>query len=82
MVLLDRPDPAGSLVQLTRWLRKEKVTKVKSAILLGWGLNVVLSCPVHGLMLEPARIDSKAVTWVKDKPEPAPELIRRLDGRR
>jgi hypothetical protein len=32
-------------------------------------------------MLEPARIDSKAVTWVKDKPEPAPELIRRLDGR-
>jgi hypothetical protein len=57
-VLFEPPNPApGSLSKLRQWFRKEIMCKINGcrqcladypevAILLGWGLKVVLSCPI------------------------------------
>lgn len=92
-VLFEPPDPPpGSHSKLRQWFRKEYLSKINGcrhcladypngAILLGWGLTVVLSCPIHGLMLESARINSEGLDWVKEKEEAAPELVCQLDRR-
>ena len=92
-VLFEPPDPPpGSLSKLREWFRKEYISKINGcrqcladypnrAILLGWGLKVVLSCPIHGVMLESARINGEGLDWVKEKEEAAPELVCQLDRR-
>lgn len=92
-VLFEPPNPApGSLSKLRQWFRKEYLSKItgcrhcladypNGAILLGWGLKVVLSCPIHGLMLESARINGEGLDWVKEKEEAAPQLVCELDRR-
>ncbi len=39
------------------------------------------SCPVHGIMLEPVYIVEDSVSWLTDRAEEAPELVRSLDHR-
>lgn len=50
-----------------------------TGILLPWRLTIMLSCPAHGLMLEPTRISSDSVEWLNADAEEAPALIRWLD---
>jgi hypothetical protein len=92
-VIYELPGVAqDSLVRFSSWLRYEGDSSVigcrrclndypNAAVLLSWRLSVVLSCPIHGLMLEPARKHADAIIWVRDKPEVAPKLISILDGR-
>lgn len=92
-VLFESPNPApGSLSKLRQWFRKEYIIKINGcrqcladysngAILLGWGLKVVLSCPIHGLMIEFARKKGEGLNWVKEKEEVAPQLVCQLDRR-
>lgn len=92
-VLFEPQNPApGSLVELRQWFRKETMSKVmgcrycladygNGGILLGWGLKVVLSCPTHGVMLEPGRKERERVNWLKAAAEAAPELVCKLDRR-
>lgn len=51
------------------------------AMLLAWRLPVMLSCPMHGVMLEPVRFYLNALKWRYDKLEPAPESLNLQDGR-
>lgn len=92
-VLFDPPNPVpGSLVKLRQWFRKEAMSKVmgcrycladyqNGAVLLGWGLKVVLSCPTHGVMLEPGRKIREGIEWLKEREEAAPKLVCQLDRR-
>ncbi len=92
-VLFEPPRPApGSLSKLRQWFRKEYLSRIhgcrqclvdypNGAILLSWGLKVVLSCPIHGLMLESARINGEGLDWIKEKAEAAPQLVCKLDKR-
>jgi len=52
-----------------------------TAIMLSWGLLIVLSCPIHRLMLEPVRLKRESANWLKDKAEPAEILLTALDNR-
>jgi hypothetical protein len=53
-----------------------------AALLLHWQLTIMMSCPVHGLMLEAAYIaPGVAVHWVKKTPQKAPLVMRLLDKR-
>lgn len=92
-VLFEPPNPAPeSLSKLRQWFRKESISKINGcrqclvdypdgAILLGWRLKIVLSCPIHGLMFEFGRRDIEGINWLKEKEETAPELVCRLDRR-
>lgn len=92
-VLFKPPNPPpGSLSKLRDWFRKRYMSKIigcrqcladypNGAVMLGWGLKVVLSCPIHGLMLEYARKNGSGLNWVREKEEAAPELVYRLDKR-
>jgi hypothetical protein len=74
------------------WFRKQKARRVTvcrlcfenypdAAQLLIWQLAILQSCPVHRLMLEPAQIEAESVTWLNDKAEQAPEVVRLFDSR-
>jgi len=92
-VLFERPNRAPRrLAMLHQWFRKESMSKVNgcrqcladypnASVLLGWGLSVVLSCPIHKLMLESARKNLDGLTWVNENPEAAPDLLGLLDCR-
>ena len=92
-VLFEPPKPAPeSLSKLRQWFRRENMSKINGcrqclvdypdgAILLSWGLKVVLACPIHGLMLELGRKDGQAIHWVNEKAEAAPRLVCLLDSR-
>lgn len=94
-VLFETTNPApGSFSKLRQWFRKETVSKINGcrqcladypdgAVLLSWGLTVVLSCPIHGLMLEPGRKgnDGEGLVWINEKAEAAPKLLCYLDRR-
>jgi hypothetical protein len=92
-VLFEPTNPApGSSSKLRQWFRKETMSKINGcrqcladypdcAVLLSWGLTVVSSCPIHGLMLEPGRKAGEGLNWVKEKAEAAPKLVCQLDRR-
>jgi hypothetical protein len=74
------------------WFRKQQARRVTvcrlcfenypdAAQLLIWQLAILQSCPVHRLMLEPAQIEGDSVSWLNDKAEQAPEVVRLLDSR-
>ncbi|MBA3995374.1 MAG: hypothetical protein C0469_17790 [Cyanobacteria bacterium DS2.3.42] len=82
----------GGLSEGIPWFRKnekEQVTACRlcledypeAALLLPWRLTIILSCPIHGLMLEPAKIVSNSVTWLRKSAEAAPTVVRSLDSR-
>ncbi len=52
-----------------------------AGFLLPWRLAILLSCPIHGLMLESAHVTANSVSWLNDSPEQAPDVVRRLDSR-
>jgi len=52
-----------------------------AALLLAWRLPIMLSCPMHGLMLEPVRIYLNELKWRNDKSEAVPESLSLHDGR-
>jgi TniQ len=55
---------------------------VEPFVRLSWQLPVMASCPIHGLMLEPAVIvPGVGVEWEQDAGEGAPAVIRRMDAR-
>jgi hypothetical protein len=57
---------------------------VEPFVRLSWQLPLMTSCPIHGLMLEPAVIvPGVGVAWVQeqDAGEEAPVVIRRMDAR-
>ncbi len=75
-----------------RWFRKAQGSEVlvcrlcmegypDAAFLLPWRLAIFLSCPVHRLMLEAVRVTGSSIAWQKEKPEPAPSVVSKLDGR-
>ena len=92
-VLFEPPNPApGSYAKLREWFQKESISTLigcryclsdyqNGAKLLGWGLKVILSCPVHGVMLEPGRKKGDRIEWRKVSEEPAPKQVCRLDER-
>lgn len=92
-VLLKLPErPLRSLLDWLPWLRAEQKTQLmacracllhypRAGILLSWRLTLVLSCPEHGLMLEPAQVNDESVTWSNELVEQAPYLVRILDSR-
>jgi hypothetical protein len=64
--VLFEPSRLHSYEKLTQWFRKQTMSTVHGCrqcladypdggVLLGWMLKVVLSCPIHGVMLEPGR---------------------------
>jgi hypothetical protein len=75
------------------WLRPEPLPHVPACraclgegvepfVRLPWQLPVMASCPIHGLMLEPAVIvPGVGVEWEQDAGEEAPAVIRRMDAR-
>jgi len=92
-VLFEPPNPApGSYEKLRNWFQKESKSKLigcrhcladykNGATLLGWGLKVVLSCPVHEVMIEPGRKEGDRIEWRKDREEPALKQVCNLDER-
>lgn len=75
-----------------RWIRKEGRNRFSAcrlclanfpnaAVMISWGLSVVFSCPIHGLLLEPAEIRANKVIWSNAQSEQAPELVSILDKR-
>lgn len=52
-----------------------------AAVLLAWRLPVMLSCPMHRLMLEPVRFCLDELKWRNDKSEAVPESLSVHDGR-
>lgn len=92
-VLFEPPNPApGSYAKLRNWFQKESKSKLigcrhclsdykNGATLLGWGLKVVLSCPVHEVMLEPGRKEGDRIEWRRDREEPALKQVCNLDER-
>ena len=46
-----------------------------AGVLLAWRLPVMLSCPIHGLLLEPVRFHSKFVKWHNHRSETAPQSV-------
>lgn len=75
-----------------RWVRREAADWVSACrsclagypdtgIMLFWGLSVVFSCPIHGLLLEPAQIKPKEVVWLRDHSDQAPAVLSMLDRR-
>jgi hypothetical protein len=78
----------GYVTNLVPWFRSRmKICRLcysdfpNTGVMLSWGLNLVLSCPIHGLMLEPVKLKRKSVEWFKDKAEKAPEMLTSVDGR-
>jgi len=74
------------------WFRKPQGSEVfacrlccedypNAGFLLPWQLAILLSCPVHGLMLEPAQVTTNSITWLKDSPELAPDVVHKMDSR-
>lgn len=49
--------------------------------LIMWQLAILQSCPVHGLMLEPAQLNGGSISLLNDKPDQAPGTVRLLDSR-
>ncbi len=92
-VLLTRSArPLSSLLEWLPWLRKEKQIQLmacrscmtnypKVAIPLSWRLTIVLSCPEHRLMLEPALVSAFNVHWLSEEAEASPYLVHTLDSR-
>lgn len=90
-VLFEPPNPVpGSYAKLKKWFQKESKSTLigcrhclsdykNGSTLLGWGLKVVLSCPVHEVMLETGRKEGDRIEWRKDQEEPAPKLVCKLD---
>lgn len=83
---------SGGLSNGIPWFRKRKSGQVTAcrlcfenypdaAELLEWQLAILQSCPIHGLMLEPAELDGYSVRWPNDSPDQAPEALRLLDSR-
>ncbi len=82
-------DPAG----WRPWLRPEPLPHVPACrtclgegveplVRLHWQLPLMASCPIHGLMLEPAVVVPGVwVGWERDAGEEAPTVIRRMDAR-
>jgi hypothetical protein len=81
-----------SYEKLTQWFRKQTKSTVNGCryclsdypdggVLLGWMLKVVLSCPVHSVMLEPGRKSTERINWVNEKAQEAPTLVCQLDSR-
>lgn len=80
--------------QLSRgipWFRKYQSRHVKvcrlcvegypdAAFLLQWRLAILQSCPAHGLMLEPAEVNTHSISWLNDDPEQAPDVVRSFDS--
>jgi hypothetical protein len=75
-----------------RWIRRERGDRLtacrecladypNAGVMLAWGLSVVFSCPVHQILLEPAEVGRKTVTWLSEQSQPAPVLISMLDRR-
>jgi hypothetical protein len=55
---------------------------VEPFVRLAWSLPLMWSCPIHGLLLEPAVIVSGVgVEWEQDAAAEAPAVIRRMDAR-
>jgi len=52
-----------------------------AGVLLPWRVRIMTSCPVHGTMLEPVRVIEDSVSWLNDRAEEAPEIVRSLDHR-
>jgi hypothetical protein len=75
------------------WLRPEPLPHVPACraclgegvepfVRLHWQLPLMTSCPIHGLMLEPAVIvPGVGVVWDRDAGEEAPAMVRRMDAR-
>jgi hypothetical protein len=75
------------------WLRPEPLSYVPACrgclgagvepfVRLAWSLPWMVSCPIHGLMLEPAVIvPGVGVEWERDAGAEAPAMIRRMDAR-
>ena len=73
------------------WLRPEPLPHVPACrgclgagvepfVRLPWSLPLMVSCPIHGLMLEPAVIvPGVGVEWEQDAGAEAPAVIRRMD---
>ena len=92
-VLLPPSDrPLRDLLEWLPWLRNERQTQLmacraclanypKAGIFLSWRLTLVLSCPEHRLMLEPARVTAESVYWLGEAAEGAPDLVHMLDSR-
>ncbi len=74
------------------WLRPEPLPYVPACraclgegvepfVRLSWQLPLMMSCPIHGLMLEPAVIvPGVGVEWERDAGAEAPAVIRRMDA--
>lgn len=57
-------------------------TYPNASIGLAWRLSIVQSCPIHGLILEPARIDDTTVYWTNELVvEKVPKPISSMDAR-
>lgn len=74
------------------WFRKRQRRRVMAcrfcfenypdaALLLPWQIAILQSCPTHGLMLEPAQVDTHSVRWLSHSPEQAPPCVQSLDSR-
>lgn len=90
--VLFEPSGLSSYEKLTQWFRREPLGVMiccrycladypDSSLLLGWQLGVVLSCPIHKVMLEPGRNSGKRMKWFNDSAEEAPKLVCQLDRR-
>jgi hypothetical protein len=75
------------------WLRPEPLPHIPACrgclgvgaepfVRLPWLLPLMVSCPIHGLLLEPAVIvPGVGVEWEQDAGAEAPAVIRRMDAR-
>ncbi|MFA7340434.1 MAG: TniQ family protein [Candidatus Obscuribacterales bacterium] len=52
-----------------------------AGVMLPWQLTIVLSCHIHGLMLEPMGTMKDSVKWFNGKIAEAPEVVRSMDNR-
>jgi len=84
---------SGATVGWRPWLRPGPLPHVPACraclgegvepfVRLPWQLPLMMSCPIHGLMLEPAVIvPGVSVAWEQDAGEEAPAVVRRMDAR-
>lgn len=81
-----------SLAGWIRWFRRGSRSRItacrlclsdfpNSPVLLSWGLSVMSSCPVHGLLLERASFNGESIHWLNARAEAAPDLVSQLDRR-
>lgn len=91
-VLWEKPKRRNGRPGEIRWIRREGGARFtacreclgeypNSGVMLAWRLGVVLSCPIHQILLEPAEVDGTTIIWFREHSEAAPALVSIQDRR-